>query len=125
MVEMSKSLSLPYSGQSMYPFLRSGSLLDCEIYDTPKDPINMKEGSIYLVKDSEEWIFHRCIYHQGELVLKGDWSTHYHGADVLWGHVVLTASQEKKSRRISKISSGTISSSRIKRYMTRLILLCI
>lgn len=116
-------MKIPYQGPSMYPYFKTGDLVNCVVYSEPQLVSQLKVGVVYLTKDASEWVLHRCVLVKNKPVLKGDWSPHFHEADALWGECKY--SDSLLDGIIARVSVLNINSIKFFRYLSKIILVAL
>jgi signal peptidase I len=79
---------LHISGNSMYPAIQERDRLETEIFDEPRKLNDFQEGDVVLLRPGGEWIIHRVVKQENELMTKGDWSLVSDPQASIWGQVV-------------------------------------
>ena len=115
----------------MWPLLQEGESLRVQFYEKPKLVDKKSAGKIFLFNDGKEWVAHRAILYNDQLVLKGDRSSRFENSNarLCWGEVKAVqiksgriVSLEQKTRLsscITVISTWHFSSSKIIRKTSK------
>ena len=72
-IEKQRHCEIPFSGMSMWPFLKSGDVLQVSLESIPLAQIPV--GEIIVYKEDDEWVAHRVVGREDrDILIKGDWS---------------------------------------------------
>ena len=58
----------------MFPSICAGDELSIDLFTQPKKVSELSEGQVVLLKCHGEWVAHRVVRYQGQLLTKGDWA---------------------------------------------------
>ena len=115
-----------HSGNSMYPSIKDNDLLDISFFDQPKNLIEFSEGDVVFLRLGNEWVVHRVVKKQDQLLTMGDWSLCTDETSSVWGRVERVEGSRRFVPRdpyLSQLSVSKINKNRILRLGIRIKLL--
>ena len=110
----------------MYPSIKDNDLLDISFFDQPKNLIEFSEGDVVFLRLGNEWVVHRVVKKQDQLLTMGDWSLCTDETSSVWGRVERVEGSRRFVPRdpyLSQLSVSKINKNRILRIGIRIKLL--